>query len=195
MTVRQNILKTFYPLLIRINKHSNKNARILLNENKVIPPASFYELKSLDNKDKMVGFEKFAGRKVMIVNTASDCGYTAQYEELQKLFGRFKDKLIILGFPSSDFGNQEKGTNEEIARFCINNYGITFSLMKKSVVTATPEQNEVYKWLTDPGKNGWNNHQPDWNFSKYIVNEAGLLTHYFGPAVSPQGKDIKMAIR
>ena len=120
------------------------------------------------------------------MNTASDCGYTAQYDDLQKMYMENKDKLIILGFPSNDFGNQEKGNDEEIAQFCKINFGITFPLMKKTVVKKTSAQNSVFRWLTDKKENGWNDHQPDWNFSKYFVNEEGILTHYFGPSISPQ---------
>ncbi len=195
MTMQQNILKTFYPLLMRLNKTSTKNAVILLNKNNVDPVIPFYSLTTIDNNGYEIDFKSLTGKKVLIVNTASDCGFTAQYDELQKLFNRVKDKFIIIGFPSNDFGNQEKGTDEEIAQFCRKNYSITFPLMKKSVVVKKTGQNEVFEWLTNPEKNGWNSHQPDWNFSKYIINEDGLLTHYFGPAVSPLSKKIELALK
>lgn len=195
MTMQQNILKTFYPLLTRLNKTSTKNAVILLNKNNVDPVIPFYSLTTIDNNGYEIDFKSLTGKKVLIVNTASDCGFTAQYDELQKLFNRVKDKFIIIGFPSNDFGNQEKGTDEEIAQFCRKNYSITFPLMKKSVVVKKTGQNEVFEWLTNPEKNGWNSHQPDWNFSKYIINEDGLLTHYFGPAVSPLSKKIELALK
>ena len=185
MTLRQSILRAYYPILMRLNKASDKMGKILYNENKNPPLSSFYYLKSISNSGRKISFEQFDGKKVLIVNTASNCGYTAQYEELEKLYCRQNEKLTILGFPSNDFGNQEKGNDEEIAKFCKINFGINFPLMKKSVVIKSPEQNEVFKWLTDPDKNGWNSHQPDWNFSKYLVDEEGILTHYFGPAVSP----------
>lgn len=194
MTLRQNILRTFYPLLMKLNKTSNNNAKILLNKNKIRPLTSFYSLSTLDNKDHRLDFRQFAGKKILIVNTASNCGYTAQYAELQKLYEKYFGKFNMLGFPSNDFANQEKGTDDTIAEFCKVNYNITFPLMKKSIVVKKTGQNDVYKWLTDPAKNGWNEHQPDWNFSKYIVNEEGLLTHYFGPALSPLGDEIKLAL-
>ena len=194
MTFQQNILKTFYPLLMRLNKNSAKNAAILLNKNNVNPVVPFYSLTVTDNKGYEFIFKKFTGEKILIVNTASYCGYTAQYAELQKLYDKLKGKANIVGFPSNDFANQEKGTDDEIEKFCKINYNITFSLLKKSVVVKKSGQNDVFKWLTDPEKNGWNDHQPDWNFSKYIVNEEGVLTHYFGPAVSPLSDPIMSAL-
>ena len=195
MTIRQNISKTLYPLLMRLSKTSEKNAKKIVNKDKIQPAASFYSLTALDNKGSEINFNQFAGKKTVIVNTASDCGYTAQYAELQKLYEKYSGKINLLGFPSNDFANQEKGTDEEIARFCKINYSITFPLMKKSVVTKQPGQNNIHRWLTDPKENGWNEHQPDWNFSKYIINEEGLLTHYFGPSVSPLSKEIQTALK
>jgi len=134
------------------------------------------------------------GKKIMLVNTASDCGYTNQYTDLQKLSEQYKDKLVVLGFPANDFKEQEKGTNEEIAEFCKKNYGVSFPLMEKSTVIKSPEQNPVYQWLTDSTKNGWNNKPPAWNFTKYIINEEGLLTNYFGSSISPLSSDVLEAI-
>jgi glutathione peroxidase len=129
------------------------------------------------------------------VNTASDCGYTDQYDDLQKLYEENKDKLLILGFPANDFKEQEKGTDEEIARFCKLNYGVAFPLMKKSSVIKRPGQNVVFKWLTDSTQNGWNTKPPSWNFAKYLVNEQGMLTNYFGSSVSPLSNEVLEAIK
>ena len=131
----------------------------------------------------------------MLVNTASACGYTNQYEDLQKLSEKYKDQLVVIGFPANDFKEQEKGSDEEIAEFCKVNFGVTFPLMKKSVVKKTEDQNEVYQWLTDPAKNGWNEQEPSWNFSKYLVNEKGALTNYFDPSIEPLSKEVEEAIR
>ena len=106
----------------------------------------------------------------------------------------FYEKLVIIGFPANDFKEQEKGTDEEIAKFCKVNYGVSFPLMKKSIVIKSSQQNPVYQWLTDSTKNGWNDQSPSWNFTKYIVNEGGVLTNYFGPSVSPLSKDVTKAI-
>jgi glutathione peroxidase len=121
----------------------------------------------------------------LIVNTASDCGYTAQYAELQSLYTQFGDRLIILGFPCNQFKEQEKGNEQDIASFCQVNYGVTFPLFQKADVKKGINQHPVYQWLTDPAKNGWNKQEPVWNFSKYLIDEEGRLTHYMDPSVSP----------
>ena len=101
-------------------------------------------------------------------------------------FGEVRKFLV----KSNDFKEQEKGSDEEIAQFCQVNFGVTFPLMKKSSVVKSETQNEVFKWLTDSTKNGWNGKQPSWNFSKYLVNEEGILTHYFDPSVSPTSEQV-----
>ena len=101
---------------------------------------------------------------------------------------------MVLGFPANDFKEQEKGTDDEIETFCKVNFGVTFPLMKKSIVIKGTGQNEVFQWLTDAGKNGWNNQAPTWNFSKYLVNEEGVLTHYFDTSVSPLSPEVINAI-
>jgi len=135
------------------------------------------------------------GKKILLVNTASECGYTGQYDQLQKLYSGYNNQLVIIGFPANDFKEQEKGTNEEIAAFCKQNYGVSFPLAEKSVVVKASHQNNIFQWLTDPAKNGWNKQAPTWNFCKYLVNEEGMLTNYFGPAVEPTSEEIIKAIR
>jgi glutathione peroxidase len=193
MTVRQKVLKAIYPALMWYTKLRGKNVTELKNENKQ-PPVSFYSLKGILNSGDTLDFAGLKGKKVMLVNTASDCGYTDQYDALQKLSGEYKDKLIVLGFPANDFKQQEKGTDEEIVQFCKLNFGVTFPLMKKSVVIKTAEQNEVFRWLSDSALNGWNNKPPSWNFSKYIVNEQGVLTNYFGSSISPMSTEVINAV-
>ena len=97
-------------------------------------------------------------------------------------------------FPANDFKEQEKGSDETIAKFCKENYGVTFLLMKKSSVINGPQQNEVFNWLTSKNKNGWNSKQPGWNFSKYLVNEEGVLVNYFATSVSPLSEEVKKAV-
>jgi glutathione peroxidase len=193
MTLRQKVLKAIYPAWMWYAKLRGKNVTELRNEQKQ-PPVSFYTLKGMLNNGTVFEFSSLKGKKVMLVNTASDCGYTEQYEALQKLSEEYKDKLVVIGFPANDFKQQEKGSDEEIAQFCKLNFGVTFLLMKKTVVKKTAEQNEVFRWLTDSTKNGWNNKAPSWNFAKYIVNEEGVLTNYFGSSVSPVGKEVRKAI-
>lgn len=193
MTLRQEILKWLYPLFIKFKriKHGYKR---LERPNEIIPWVSFHNLSATLNNETSLSFENFKGRKVLIVNTASNCGYTNQYSELQELYEKYKDKLVILGFPSNDFKEQEKGSDEEIAKFCQVNFGISFPLAKKSVVIKTAEQNKVFEWLTHKELNGWNEQPPSWNFSKYLINEQGYLTNYFDPAISPVSPEVIKAI-
>ena len=130
------------------------------------------------------------GKKLLIVNTASDCGYTDQYDDLQKLYETKNDKVMIIAFPANDFKEQEKGNDEEIASFCTLNYGVTFPLAKKSSVIGAG-QNKVFEWLSSKEKNGWNEQQPTWNFSKYLVSEDGMLLQYFDPGISPMSKELR----
>ena len=120
----------------------------------------------------------------MIVNVASKCGYTPQYEELQVLSQLFDSNLVILGFPSNDFFWQEPGTNSEIKSFCKRNYGVTFQLFEKIHVKGK-NQHAIYDWLSSSNKNGWNNKSPSWNFYKYFINREGDLINYYPSAVSP----------
>jgi glutathione peroxidase len=193
MTLRQRILKIIYPLWMIFNQRNR--SIILKNPAKILPTIPFYSLQAELNNGSVLNFEELKGKKVMLVNTASDCGYTNQYEDLQQLHEKFNNKVVIVGFPANDFKEQEKGTDEEIAQFCKKNYGITFLLVKKSSVRKTSKQNEVFKWLSDKTRNGWNNKGPSWNFSKYLVDEEGRLLNYFDPAVSPMSEEILNAIR
>lgn len=193
MTVRQKVLKAIYPALMWFTKVRGKNVTELKNEQKQ-PAVSFYSLSGTLNNGETLDFASLKGKKVMLVNTASDCGYTDQYGALQKLSELHKRNLVIIGFPANDFKQQEKGTDEEIEQFCKLNFGVTFPLMKKSVVKKIPDQNEIFKWLTDSSLNGWNSKPPAWNFAKYIVNEEGVLTNYFGSSISPLSSDVSDAI-
>lgn len=186
MNIRQKVLKAVYPAFMAL---TGKKAKAFGKEN-VQAPVSFYSLKPTANNGTEFDFAQLKGKKVLIVNTASNCGFTNQYDQLQELSEKYKDKLLIIGFPANDFKEQEKGNDEEIAQFCKINFGVTFPLMKKSSVLKGSEQNEVFKWLSDSTKNGWNNKQPSWNFSKYLVSENGNLVHYFDPGVSPLSKEV-----
>lgn len=193
MTARQKILKVVYPAFMWFTGKNDNAAKQLSNE-KTIPTVSFYSLKDTANNGTVFDFETLKGKKIMLVNTASDCGYTSQYDDLQKLSEQYKDRLVVIGFPANDFKEQEKGSDEDIAAFCKLNFGVSFPLMKKSGVIKGANQNIIFNWLTDSAKNGWNNKQPSWNFCKYLVNEEGRLTNYFGPAIEPLGKEITEAV-
>lgn len=187
MSFRQIILKAFYPLLMLAGRLKRSSS---VNKELIPPPFSFYNLQTTLNNGSILSFESLKGKKVLLVNTASNCGYTQQYAELQKLYERFQGNLVVIGFPANDFKQQEKGEDEAIAQFCQANFGVTFPLAKKSPVVKSAEQNPVFEWLCHKNKNGWNDQQPAWNFSKYLVNESGILTHYFDASVSPLSKEV-----
>lgn len=194
MSGRQKLLKAIYPAWMWWAKLTGKNTTELSNQQKK-PPLSFYSLKGTLNDGTTLDFATLKGKKILLVNTASDCGYTNQYSDLQKLSDDNPTNLVVIAFPANDFKQQEKGTDEEIAEFCKANYNISFPLMKKSTVIKGPGQHEVFQWLTDSTKNGWNMEQPSWNFTKYLVNGEGVLTNYFGSSISPLSKDILDAIK
>lgn len=194
MRLKQIILKALYPLVMRLSKASGRGVT-LKNDQKALPNESFFALQTTLNNGQMLALSQFKDKKVLLVNTASNCGYTGQYEELQQLYQQFNEKVVIIGFPANDFKEQEKSGDGEIAQFCQLNYGVTFPLARKSQVIKGEDQNPIYRWLTQQEQNGWNSHQPDWNFSKYLVNEKGVLTHYFGPAISPLSTELVNALQ
>ncbi|MEO6904635.1 MAG: glutathione peroxidase [Bacteroidia bacterium] len=136
---------------------------------------SFYDLKAKTIDGKEFNFSELKGKKVLIVNTASKCGYTPQYEDLQKLYDTYKDQnFIILGFPANNFMNQEPGENGKIKEFCTKNYGVTFPMMEKISVKGA-DKNDIYKWLTEKELNRKMDTEVKWNFQKYMIDEKGNL--------------------
>ena len=111
------------------------------------------------------------------------------------MFEQHSDTIELIAFPSNDFKEQEKGSDEEIAQFCKMNYGVTFQLAKKSVVIKAADQNRIFEWLTNKNENGWLTQQPTWNFCKYLINEEGILTHFFEAAIEPLGEEMMAAIK
>ncbi|MEO7531216.1 MAG: glutathione peroxidase [Sediminibacterium sp.] len=195
MTWRQSILKITYPLVMLKSTFFPSKKEIQVNTQNNKPLQSFYELTAVANNGTVIDFHQFEGKKVMIVNTASDCGFTAQYSELEKLFTQYKNRLVILGFPANDFKEQEKKDDATIAEFCKINYGVTFQLMQKSHVVKGAAQNPVFDWLSHKEKNGWCEQGPVWNFSKYVIDEEGVLTHFFAQTISPLGNKVIEAIK
>ena len=194
MTIRQKFLKLVYPIFTWLGRVTGRRSKVFANESPAHPPQSLYNLSIDLNNGQSLSLSNYKGKKILFVNTASDCGYTDQYDELQKLYETNKDKLVIIGFPANDFKEQEKGSDEEIAEFCKINFGVTFPLATKGSVLKGNNQQKVFQWLTDRTKNGWNLKQPSWNFSKYLVNEKGSLTNYFDPTISPLSDEVKKAI-
>ena len=193
MSYRQSVLKTIYPAIMWSSKAVGKKQSQVNTENK-IPLVSFYSLTAKDINGKDFNFDALKGKKVLIVNTASDCGFTGQYEALEKLHEKYPTSLVVIGFPANDFKEQETKDNESIAAFCKKNYGVSFPLMEKSSVIKGHNQNDVHKWLSDMTINGWCHQEPAWNFCKYLVNENGILTHYFPMIVDPLAPEVIAAI-
>ncbi len=192
MTVRQKLMKAFYPALMWF---SGRSGNTTMEAKQVSPPVSVYTINLIANNGASFSLDSLKGKKLVLVNTASDCGYTGQLGELEKLYKQFNGKVVVMGFPSNDFKEQEKGTDEEIAAFCTLNYGVSFPIMKKGVVLKSSLQQPLYQWLSNKEQNGWNDKAPVWNFSKYIVDEKGFLTHVFGPSIDPLGAAMQAALK
>lgn len=156
-------------------------------------PASIYDFKVAALDGGEIDFSTFKGKKILIVNTASECGYTPQYEDLQQLFEKYRDRLVIVGFPANDFGKQEPGTNQEIAAFCKKNYGVTFPMAAKISVTGN-EMAPIYHWLTEKEHNGYETTTVKWNFQKYLINEEGELVKMFPSKIKPSDAEVIAAI-
>ncbi len=147
-----------------------------------------YNLELIDGEK--ITLDKYKGKKVIIVNVASKCGYTYQYGGLQNLYEEYSDKIEIIGIPTNDFMWQEPGKNKDIQTFCSVNYGVTFPIIKKTVVKKNINQHPIYSWLSSKQLNGWNDSEPGWNFYKYLVNEKGELIDILSSKVKPQDKKI-----
>ncbi|MEX1203352.1 MAG: glutathione peroxidase [Ferruginibacter sp.] len=192
MTFKQNLLRLLYPVFNKLTKAVGKGGKVLTSHK--MATTSFYDLKATLNNGNELDFSTLKNKKVLIVNTASECGYTAQYEGLQALQEKFENELLVLGFPANDFGAQEKGTDEAIEQFCKVNFGVRFPLVKKSTVIRGPQQHPVYQWLTQEEKNGWNVFVPNWNFCKFLIDEKGDLTHVFESGIEPMGAELQAAV-
>jgi glutathione peroxidase len=165
------------------------------NPTAVQPTSSFHDLQiaSLDGKDT-IRLSAFKGKKVLIVNTASECGYTPQYEELEQLHRQMKDSLVIIGCPCNQFGGQEPGGADEIRSFCQKNYGVSFILTEKIDVKGA-NQHPLYRWLTQKSLNGALDASVGWNFNKFLVDGEGKLLGYYPSKVKPMAPELLSAIR
>ncbi len=150
---------------------------------------SVHEFKVSSIDGGTIDFSAFKGKKIMIVNTASQCGYTPQYEGLEKLYEQYKDKLVIVGFPANNFGEQEPGSNTEIEQFCKKNFGVTFPLAAKVDVVGD-NTHPLFKWLTNKELNGVLDAEVKWNFNKFLLDEDGKLLAYFPSKVTPESEEV-----
>ena len=159
----------------------------MTNQTSVIP--SVYDIKIHSLEGDPIDLNDFRGKKILIVNVASKCGYTPQYEELQTLHEQYGEKLQIIGVPCNQFGNQEPGSEEEIREFCTKNYGVSFLITEKVDVKGD-QQHPLYQWLTQKSMNGAIDSKVKWNFNKYLVDEEGNLLEHFGSGVNPLSENI-----
>jgi len=159
-----------------------------------LPKGSFYDysLKSLDGK-QTVDFSRYKGKKVVVLNVASKCGFTPQYADWQAFHKKYGDKIVVIGIPANNFRSQEPGSSDEIAEFCQKNYGVTFQMLEKVSVLGE-DQHPLYQFLSKKDLNGWNDAAPTWNFCKYVINEKGELTNFFASKVTPDNEEFKKAV-
>ena len=166
------------------NKAQNKVTSVATN-NSIMAKETIYQFKVTDLYGEEFDFSTLKGKKIMVVNTASECGLTPQYKDLEAIYEKYKDKnFVIVGFPANNFGSQEPGSDKEIATFCEKNYGVTFPMMSKISVKGN-DMHEIYQFLTQKSKNGLEDSEVQWNFQKYLINENGELEKVIAPRTLP----------
>ena len=152
-----------------------------------------YSIKFNNVVGKEMSLDEFKGKKILVVNVASYCGYTRQYKDLQILQDKYNEKLQVIAFPCNDFGSQEPGSESQIAQFCETNYNIRFPIMSKVNIRSNPIH-PIYEWLTNSDFNGWNDSKPRWNFYKYLIDENGNLIKSFGSGTNPLSSEITKSL-
>ncbi len=177
-------------LILSSCQNQAQNNNKAMETQKPVQSQTIYQFKVTDLYGKEFDFSTLKGKKLLIVNTASECGLTPQYKDLEAIYSKYKDKnFVIIGFPANNFGSQEPGSNEQIAKFCQMNYGVTFPMMSKISVKGK-DIHEVYQFLTQKDKNGLQDSQVEWNFQKYLINEEGELIKVLSPRVLPTDSEI-----
>ncbi len=193
MSSKQNLLKAIYPFTAAVSKVLGKFSKLKNNTTPAVTSIYNYEFAGIAGTGH--NMSNYKGKKILIVNTASDCGYTQQYEELEMLHQQYQDTLVVIAFPANDFKEQEKQDDAAIASFCKKNYGVTFTLARKTTVIKGRDQHPIFAWLSQKERNGWNTEAPSWNFCKYLISESGDLVLFAEAAVSPLDKRIIEAIK
>lgn len=186
------MLKLFLLSAVLISGSATINQSTMSNE--IATPAkvtaqSIYDFKVESLDGGTIDFSKFKGKKILIVNTASECGYTPQYEGLEALYEKYKDRLVIVGFPANNFGGQEPGSNVQIKEFCKKNYGVTFPMAAKISVKGE-DTAPIYKWLCSKSENGVLDAEIKWNFNKFLLDEKGKLVAKFDSKVTPMSEEL-----
>ncbi len=186
-----SFLLSIFALLSCSNQTARQRPANLVSSSNSSP---FYSFKMPElTSGTMVDFQQYEGKKVVILNVASKCGYTPQYADWEAFYKENNGKVVVLGFPANNFMSQEPGSNEEIASFCSKNYGVTFPMFQKISVKGS-DKAPLYQWLSDKTKNGWNDQEPSWNFCKYVINEKGELVSFFPSGVKPNDPEFKKAL-
>ena len=179
----------FFICLLLWQSCSNGGNEQLAGVNNTIRMSDFYDfqLKALDGEE--IDFSRYKGKKVLLVNVASECGYTRQYEGLQKLHSEYGNKVAVLGFPANNFGGQEPGSNQQISDFCQKNYGVDFQMFSKISVKGA-DQHPLYEWLREQS-----GQEPSWNFCKYLLDEEGNVIGFYPSGVKPLDAEIVEKVR
>jgi len=151
---------------------------------------SFYDYTATSIDGEVISMADYKGKVVLIVNVASKCGFTPQYKALQSLSEKYKDDIVVLGFPANNFLWQEPGKNDKIKQFCQTQYGVTFPMFEKVSVKKNKNQHPIFSWLSSANLNGWNNNAPSWNFYKYLIDKDGKLVDVFSSKVTPMSEEI-----
>ncbi|MET3036402.1 glutathione peroxidase [Chryseobacterium sp. NRRL B-14859] len=168
---------------------TNQKSEISKAKTKELMGKTIYDFKVEGLDGKEINFADFKGKKILIVNTASECGFTPQYADLEKVYEQYKDQLVVVGFPANNFGGQEPGTNTEIGAFCQKNYGVTFPMAAKVSVKGD-DTAPIFKYLTEQELNGVKNTTILWNFTKFLVDENGKLIDTFISTTKPTDEAI-----
>lgn len=168
------------------NSPANQNAAVVTP---AVQNGTIHSFKVESLEGDTIDFSSYKGKKILVVNTASECGYTPQYKELQQLYDKYKEKLVIIGFPANNFGGQEPGSNTDIKAFCEKNYGVNFPMAAKVSVKGD-DMAPIYKWLTSKSANGVLDAEIRWNFNKFLIDENGKMLAYFPSKVTPMSEDI-----
>ena len=174
------------------NQAQQKNTALnsSIDKNQKVMTETIYQFKVTDLEGNEFDFSDLKGKKIMVVNTASKCGLTPQYKDLEAIYKKYQDKnFVIVGFPANNFGSQEPGTNQEISTFCQHNYGVTFPMMAKVSVVGN-DMCDMYQFLTQKSRNGLEDSEVAWNFQKYLINENGQLEKVLSPRVLPTDQSI-----
>ncbi|MFP3831522.1 MULTISPECIES: glutathione peroxidase [Chryseobacterium] len=185
----KNIFLLLFSFVAVLQSCTNQKSEISKAKTKELMGKTIYDFKVEGLDGKEINFADFKGKKILIVNTASECGFTPQYADLEKVYEEYKDKLVVVGFPANNFGGQEPGTNTEIGTFCQKNYGVTFPMAAKVSVKGD-DIAPIFKYLTEQELNGVKNTSILWNFTKFLIDENGKLIDTYVSTTKPTSESI-----